>query len=664
MIIFLREKFIAQIFMWIIAVVFIIGTIMLYGGSGGQQNSGTDGEVVVKIGTLEVSRGIFEDRISQAMRQQQQNPRFGGEPDRKVIIKSLINGYIQRVIEGSANITDAEVMHYIRSDENRVSTYNLYGPDVLEFYRYQLSESSLRDGIQNLELITDTEAEQDFQLKANKAKVKFIEFRHSEYVKLNNAQIEEVEKYFQENKPEIEKYFQENKEDYATEEQVNIRYININPSDFVTQTDIEQYYTDNQSLFMNPELVKARHILKKFPDRNNVTDEDRTSTKTAAEELLKTVKEEMAAGTSFADLAEKHSEDTGSAVDGGALGTSYDHLPEGKYFGRGQMVKPFEEACFDVLQPGEVSDLVESIFGYHIIQLEEKHPPSVKSFPEVESEIRGKLVQIDGVDGAEAVANDLIFEIEVADYETAIELDKYKDLSLESGETGFFSKGERNIPQIGSSGFYGGLAEEVFDMEVGVTNTIETKGFSNDVSAIFVVTVLGKKPPGIPELEDVKAQVIDDMERKKAKERAFADAQKLLDQRAEGGSLEELIKKYKAPEGTSIAEKTVQESSLFNLAAGSTYVPGMGDAKEAMFAAFDMSEGDVKGPFAGVSSTYVIELIERIEPDFEIYQTDPTQKVERYKTLLQSKKRDAYVNWLGARKKALAANVWIHEDYR
>ncbi len=653
MIIFLREKFIAQIFMWIIAVVFIIGTIMLYGGSGGQQNAGTEGEVVLKIGTLEVTREIFEERISQAVRQQQQNPRFGAEPDRKVIEKRLINGYIQRVIEGSASITDAEVMHYIRSDENRVRTYNQFGPDVLEFYRYQLSESSLRDGIQNLELVTDTEAEQDYHIRENKAKVKFIEFRHSDYEK--TLEVEDAE---------IEKYFQENKEDYATEEQVNIRYININPADFVTQTDIEQYYTDNQNLFMNPELVKARHILKKFPDRNNVTDEDRTSTKAAAEELLKTVKEEIASGTSFADLAEKHSEDTGSAVDGGALGTSYDHLPEGKYFGRGQMVKPFEEACFDVLQSGEVSDLVESVFGYHIIQLEEKHPPSVKSFPEVESEIRDKLVQIDGVDGAENVARELLYEIEFEDYETAIELDKYKELSLESGETGFFSKGERTIPQIGSSGFYGGLVEEVFDMEVGVTKTIETKGFSNDVSAIFVVTVLGKKAPGIPELEDVKAQVIGDIERKRSKERAFADAQQLLDQRAEGETLEELNKKYKIPEGTKITQKPVQESNLFNLAAGSTYVPGMGDVKDAMFAAFDMSVGDVKGPFAGSSSTYIIELVERVEPDYEIYQTDPTQKVERYKTLLQSKKTDAYVNWLGARKKALAANVWIHEDYR
>lgn len=642
---------------------------MLYGGSGGQQNTGTEGEVVVRIDTLEITRKNFEEQISRVMRQQQQNPRFGMEPDRKVIQKQLINSYITRTIEGSANITDAEVMHYIRSDENRVSTYNRFGPDVVDFFKFQISASSLRDGIQSLELVTDTEAEQDYQLEANKAKVKFVEFRHSDYKKTINVEEAEVEKYFQENRSEIEKYFQENQNDFMTEEQVNVRYIKINPKNFVSQSDIETYYNENQNEFLYPQIeaVKARHILKKFPD--DATDEQKTETKAAAEELLTTVKEELAAGTSFADLAITHSEGP-SGPNGGALrevqfdGKPNPKLPPGDYFSRGYMVPEFDKACFEDLKVGEVSDLIQTKFGYHIIQLEERLTPSVKPFPEVESVIRDKLVQIDGVDGAETVARELLFEIEFEDYDTAIGLDKYKDISLESGETGFFSKDERVIPMIGSSAQYKGLKDELFDMEVGVSNSVETKGFGNEVSAIFVVTVLGKKPPGIPDFEDVKLQVIDDFERKKSKERAFADAQQLLTQRAADESLDELIKKYKAPEGKSIAQKTVQESNSYNLAAGSTYVPGMGNAKDVMFAAFNMSVGDVSGPFPSDSSTYIIELVERVEPDFEEYQKDPTLQVERFKELLDSKKTSAYVNWLGARKKALAANVWIHEDYR
>ncbi len=655
MMIFLREKFIAQIFMWVIAVVFVLVSVMvgpqLFSGSSGQGGAGAEGEVVIRIDGFEVSRNHFEAMVSQQMRSLQNN-RFGGVSDRKEIEKRVIDNLIRRAIEGSASITDAEVEHFIRSDENRVRQYNeLGGKVVIDFYKYQLSEAKLRENIQSLELVTDTEVEQAFNLEADKAKVKYIEFRHSDY--LSTVNVDDAE---------AEAFFQENIDNFRTEEQVNVKFIKINPIDFVTQHDVVTYYTENQSEFKTEDLVRARHILKKFPE--NATDEEKTETKTAAEELLKTVKSGLAAGTSFADLAKEHSEGP-SGADGGALGTPNPDLPPGKYFGRGQMVKPFEEACFDTLKPGEVSELVETRFGYHIITLEEKFTSTLKPFTEVEGEIRDKLVQINGVDGAKEVAEDLVYDIEIRGYESAILDDRYKDLSLSVGETDFFPKDTLSIPDIGSLFTYGGLVKELFDMEVGVTRTIETKNYSGDVSAFFVATVLGKKPPMIPKFEDVKDDVIsgsDGLQNKKSKASAFAAAQSLFGMYSDNESLDDLIKKYKAPEGTNTSEKSVQESSLFNLNKGSSYISGMGNSKDAMFAAFNMSAGEVRGPFQGDSAAYIIELVERVEPDLELYQTDPSQRTKRYQTLLQRKKTDIYDNWFAARKKA--ANIWIHEDYR
>ncbi len=661
MIIFLREKFIAQIFMWIIAVVFIIGTILLYGGPGDQQKAGTEEEVVLKIGALEVTRGRFEDSITREIRSPQ-NQRFGEEPDRKTVQKNIIDRLIVEAIQGSVNISDAEIEYYIRSDENLLQQYNQLGYERAKVFkdrvRFFLSTTTLQDGIRTLELVTDTEAEQAYRLQADKVKVKFIEFRHNDYVTTVNV-----------DDAEAEKYFQANREDYKTEEQVNARFIQINPADFVSKSDIETYYTENQNEFLDPQIeaVKARHILKKFLDKDNVTDEQRSETKAAAEELLKTVKAELAAGKSFADLAKTHSEGP-SGANGGALRGRNPNLPPGDYFARGDMVKPFEEACFDVLKPGEVSDLIETVRGYHIIQLEEKRIPTLKSFPEVESEIRDKLIQSSGVENAENVANELLFEIEVADYETAVGLDKYKELSLTAGETDFFSKDASNIPSIGFRYNYAGLIEELFDMEVGVTKTIETKRFGGEITAYFVATVLGKKPAAIPEFEDVKEVVIEGLRyveglrRKKSKEHALADAQNLFNQYADKESLDSLAKKYKAPEGITADQKSVQESNLFNLAVGSTSVSGMGNSKDVMLAAFNMSVGEVRGPFSGDSAVYIIELVERVEPDLELYQTDPTQKKQRYQTILQQKKEKAYDNWFAARKKSIA--LWIHEDYR
>ncbi len=649
MIIFLREKFIAQIFMWVIAVVFVIATFLLYSGSSGPQQSGAEGEVVIKIGAFELTRGDFERLVSSQLQAQQQNQRFNQNREPKAIQKDIIDFYIKRVIEGSAKITNAEIEHFIRSDENLVNYYNQSNPQDAEqiknSVRFNLSATSLRDSIRELELVTDTEVEQAFRLEGEKAKVKFIEFRHSDYyspdIKVDDN--------------EAKTYYQENKERYKTEEQVNVKFVQINPADFVSQADIEKYHADNQNEFLDPEIpiVKARHILKKFPD--DATDEQKAETKVAAEELLKTVKEGLAAGTPFADLAKEHSEGP-SSVDGGALRGRNPKLPPGDYFARGDMVKPFEEACFDTLNPGDVSDLIETSFGFHIIKLEERKEPAPKTFAQVENEIRNKLIQINGVDGAERIADDLVFEIELEDYKTAVEKEMYKDLSLEPLETGFFSKGKGSIPNVGSTFTYKGLVEELFDIQVGVTKKVETKNYSGDVSAFFVVTLLGKKPPTIPDFESVKEQVIDHLKKEKSKELALTAAQDLINLHTDNEVLDDLVKKYKAPEGKDTEEKTVQESNQFSLSSNNN-VSGMGVSKGAMFAAFDMSVGDVQGPYQGSTATYIIELTEKEET--ELVETD---KLKQRQTLLNEKKGKAYDNWLAARENGI--EIWIHEDYR
>ncbi|MYF56658.1 hypothetical protein F4225_13155 [Candidatus Poribacteria bacterium] len=652
MIIFLREKFIAQIFMWVIAVVFVIATFLLYSGSSGPQQSGAEGEVVIKIGAFELTRGAFERLVSNQLQAEQQNQRFTQNREPKDVQKDIIDFYIKRVIEGSAKITKAEIEHYIRSDENLVNYYNQANPDAAEEIKnsdlFNLSATSLRDSIRELELVTDTEVEQDFRLESEKAKVKFIEFPHSDYTDLVKVDDNEAKTYYQ-----------ENKERYKTEEQVNVKFIQINPADFVSQEDIVKYYTDNQNEFLDPEIpiVKARHILKKFPD--DATDEQKAETKAAAEEMLKTVKEGLAAGTSFADLAKEHSEGP-SGVEGGALRGRNPKLPPGDYFARGDMVKPFEEACFDTLNPGDVSDLIETSFGFHIIKLEERKEPTPQTFTQVENEIRAKLNQINGVDGAERIADNLVFEIELEDYETAVGKEVYKDLSLEAVETGFFSKGKGSIPNIGSTSFtYRGLADELFDMQVGVTKKVETKNYSGDVSAFFVVTVLGKKPPTIPDYESVKDQVKDDLQTEKSKELALAAAQDLINQRTDNALLDDLVKTYKVPEGKDTEEKTVQESNLFSLS-DDYNVSGMGISKDAMFAAFDLSVGDVRGPYQGYNAAYIIELTEQDETVLD--DIDDTEKLKRQQTLLNQKKGKAYDSWLAARENGI--EIWIHEDYR
>ena len=661
MIIFLREKFIAQLFMWVIAIVFLVGTVFLYSNTRG---GGEDpqGEVVLRINNTEIKRGTFESAVADAMESQRRNPRFGAL-SREQIQQNIIDRWVQRTILGSVDIGDAEVKNYIRSDANRVEQYNLYQQwGVADIYidnvRLELSTGALQSSVRALELVTDTEAERAYQLEADKAKIKFIEFKYNDY-----------EPIIEVDAAEAETYFEENRDNYKVEEQVNIKFVKVNPAALVTLEEVQTYYNENQTEFTTPEAVKARHILKQFPgELGTATDEEKAETKTAAEALLETVNAELAAGADFAELAKKHS-DGPSGAQGGALRGRNPKLPPGDYFARGDMRKPFEEAAFDTLKPGEVSGLVETAYGYHIIKLEEKKAPEIQPFADVQYEIQQKLVQVSGVDKAKKIAEDLLFDIEIRDYDQALGLEAYKALSLTALETGFFSRDTGNIPNIGAAWGYQGLVDELFDMEVNVIKVIEAKKRTGqEVEAYFVATVLGKKPATIPTFAEIKEGVIDGtgnvdgLKTEKAKERALADAQNLLNQRADAASLDALLEKYKNPEGLMADRLSVQESNPFSLSPTSDYIAGVGNSAEVMFAAFQMQVNDIAGPFKGSNGIYIIQLVEREEPDVEAFRTDPAEKARHRQTLSQAKKREAFDNWFAARKEA--SELWIHQDYR
>lgn len=130
-----------------------------------------------------------------------------------------------------------------------------------------------------------------------------------------------------------------------------------------------EQYQSNKEQFQQPEQIKARHILVTFKD---------DAEKAEKLELMESLREQIATGEAdFKGLAVKHSEDSGSVAKGGDLGA----------FGRGRMVKPFEEAAFALNKPGELSPIVETQFGFHLIQLDEKMPARQLEFDEVKDQL-------------------------------------------------------------------------------------------------------------------------------------------------------------------------------------------------------------------------------------------------------------------------------------
>lgn len=199
---------------------------------------------------------------------------------------------------------------------------------------------------------------------------------------------------------ELQAYYNQpaHQEQFRAPEQAVIDYVvldldTLKKTITVPEKDLHDYYEQNKARYGAPEERRARHILIKAD--KGAPAAEREKAKARAEEVLAQVRKNPAA---FADLAKKYSDDPGSKDQGGELG----------FFNREAMVKPFSDAAFS-LKPGEVSGVVESDFGYHVIQVEETRGGNIKPFEavkaDIENEIKTQLAQKRFAEVAEQFSN-------------------------------------------------------------------------------------------------------------------------------------------------------------------------------------------------------------------------------------------------------------------
>ncbi|MFW6147702.1 MAG: peptidylprolyl isomerase [Thermodesulfobacteriota bacterium] len=143
----------------------------------------------------------------------------------------------------------------------------------------------------------------------------------------------------------------------------------------LSEDEVKTYYESNPESFKQPEQVRASHILIK------VAPQEDSSKRASARIEIEKIQQKIRRGENFAALAEEASE-CPSASKGGDLG----------YFSRGQMAKPFEDAAF-ALAPGEISDIVETDFGYHLIKVEDKRAQTDMAFDEIKDGLKSYLTQ-------------------------------------------------------------------------------------------------------------------------------------------------------------------------------------------------------------------------------------------------------------------------------
>ena len=352
---------------------------------------------------------------------------------------------------------------------------------------------------------------------------------------------------------ELKAHFSADPEKFRQPEKRRVRFLAVDANTLksrmtATAEEVQAQYQKNSAMFSTPEQIRASHILLKTGPGK-----DAAAIRKQAEALLAKAK----GGADFAALAKQHSEDTSKDA-GGDL----------DYFGRGGMVKPFEDAAW-ALKPGEISGIVETEYGFHIIKLTDKKPATNRTLDQVRPQLEDQIKSEKARAEATVKADQLVSRIKApGDLDTVA-----REENLAVTDSGLFGRDE----PLAGLGFAPAVAAKAFELEVGkVSEKLQTpQGF-----AWIAVTEI--KPSAVPALEEVKDQVREDFVRVKAVDVAKARAASMA-QAAKGNfaaaakaagvevkSTELITRGSALPE---IGVNQVVEDAVFALKTGETSAP-------------------------------------------------------------------------------------------
>ncbi|MEE9515493.1 MAG: SurA N-terminal domain-containing protein [Candidatus Adiutricales bacterium] len=446
---------------------------------------------------------------------------------------------------------------------------NRMSPEIYEGHmRRELANSKLKNIISNFAKVSESEVRNFYRFTQDRVDVEFVTFEPEAF--------KDQVKYTTD---EVEAYFEKDKEKYRIPSKVKVAFLAIRPKDFeekveVSDDEIEEQYELNLDDYREPEQAKARHILFKVDE--NAAPEDAELAKAQAELVLMEAKE----GKDFAELAKKHSQGP-SAKDGGDLG----------WFTRDQMVPPFSEAAFKLME-GEISDLVRTRFGFHIIKAEGKKPAGLRPIEEVRDEISKKIRR----NRAKDMAVDLAIQVyEQASLSQEFEAEA-KKYDLTPVITDFFSLQEP-VGKMGLQKKFNNLAHSLNPGEIGPIIDLP--------DGHYILKELEVKKAYIPEFKEVEEEIRLDLVDEKALKLASDEAEKFLDAAKKDGHWEDLVKEFKLKSDT---------TGPFYRAG---WVPKIGENPELVNTAFSLTEPGQVGPgtYKGDRGYTVFRLKQILAPD-------------------------------------------------
>lgn len=501
----------------LIALPFAFWGIQSYTSGGGERYA-------AKVNGVEISGKEFEFNFSQ--QRQKMLQQYGGKLPyeenvlKRQVLEQLVN---RRIIEDSTyemgyRISDAELSNNIKQVFSRDEKFDrdLFdrvlrsrGRTVSQFeyeLRTEMRVLQMRDALMNTSLVTDEEVRRLVALEDQVREVSLVTFNVESYIPDVVVGEEDIRSAY-------DLYAQR----YMLPEKVSIEYVELTHEQLASDIDIseqqiEQMYNDYVAGISQKEKRKASHILLKIGDDIE-----------AVRNKLEGIKQRLANGASFEKLAREHSEDPGSAKQGGELG----------WVEAGQMVKPFEDALF-AMKEDEVSDIVESQFGLHLIKLVDVEGKVARSLAEKRADFEKELKQ-------EAIGNmfyDLSENLATTAYENPDSMDAVVDATgLKIQTTELFTR------DTGT-----GIAENNLVRKAAFSVSVLNQRSNSDIvelspEHVVVLRIRDHRPASLRPLGEVRTAIENGLKLKAGHEKALLAAIDARSKIEAGQTIESILPK-------------------------------------------------------------------------------------------------------------------------
>ncbi len=591
-------------------------------GGLGSELTGTPGKgVVAKVAGDDITADEVRETARQMLQQQMPQgganmsmllPFFAQRAAEQLITRQALIAEAGRV---GLRVTPAEVRDELQHGRYAATFFpggNFIGQQEYEdlLQRYNLTTTKFEESVGHDILLTKLQA-----LIASSAGVSDAQI-HEEFVKQNTKvkfdyaylKQDDLKKGLHPTDEELKAYYESHKATYANSipEKRKIKYAVIDTAKAeadvqVTQDDLRAYYDNHRDQYRVPEQVKVSHILIKTPlpgPDGKVDEKGVAEAQQRAADLLKQLRN----GAKLEDLAKKYSEDPGSAKQGGSLG----------WIGRGQTVPEFEKVAFS-LPKGQISDLVKSSYGFHIIRVDDKQDAHTKPLDEVKSEIEPILKHQKAQQIAQRKAETLLQQARAQGLDAAAAVQGVPVITSD-----FFSRHD-TLPGLGQ-------APQFMDA-VFTTQEKSPPDVASASEGIVVFQLLAVKPPTTPTFEEIRSRVEDEFKNERSNILLTQKAQELSDRAKAEHDLKRAAKELGATMKTS------------DLVLPDGQVPDVGSMSGQASVAFTMKPGEISGPINNGGNASVLQLVESQPPS----EADFAAKRDQIRdSLLQVKQQERF----------------------